>query len=397
MTPPASARGFRVRGARLWDAVVVVALIAVFTMLWAFDPPLFTPASAMLAFTAIFALLWRRSAPLVALTVTALTGVASAVLAAGGVLSLPIAIAIAGVVASGRRRLGAAAAVVLTGILVAILVVRGFDWNSGAVVGAVLAVALGVAIGLVQDARRRIVQDAVDRAERAEALRDAEARRAVAEERLRIARELHDVLAHQIAVVGVQTGLAEYVLEDDPDAARTALETARSASSTALAELATLLQLLRRTDDDRSPETAPSPSLRRLSALIDDVRQTGLIVDVEGDEPIPEIPPVVDLAAYRVLQEGLTNAHKYGDGRASVSVRQEGDDLALTVRNREASMGSGATGTPSTGLGLIGMRERVESVGGTLDVRNADGEFTITVILPTRRVVDRPENTGGAK
>lgn len=366
---------------RLWDAVIVIALLALTVAVQVADPAPVNPMSVGMSALGILALLWRRVFPIVVLGVTATVGIFSAALGDGSVVALPLAIAIASVVASGKRRVGAAAAVGLAVVLVPILVARGDAWNGSVVIATVLMLALGLTVGLVQDARRRIVQDAIDRAGRAEDLRDAEARRAVAEERLRISRELHDVLAHQIAVIGVQTGVAEYVLEDDPAAARQALVTARTASTSALAELATLLQLLRRSDDD--PRTAPAPSLAHLPALLDDMRQTGLQIDAHVDDPLPALPPVIDLAAYRVLQEGLTNAHKHGDGRAEVTVVARPGALDLSIHN---DVGSGAMSVPSSGWGLVGMRERVEGVGGTLSMSASPRAFVLDVVLPTGRV-----------
>lgn len=375
----------RVRwGARIWDALIVLALLALSALGWVSLTPPPPPAVVALGIVGIVVLLWRRALPVIVLAITAPIAVASAVLGAGGAEVFPVAIACAAATAEGKRRLGAGVAGAVGVVVVAILLLRGVPWDSAAVGAIPLALALGVTVGLVQDARRRLVQDAVDRADRAEALRDAEARRAVAEERLRIARELHDVLAHEIAVIGVQTGLAEYVLDDDPAAARAALTTARSAGSTALTELATLLQLLRRTDDD--PITAPTPSLRRVDALFDDLRRTGLVIEARIDRPLPDLPPVIDLAAYRVLQEGLTNAHKHGDGHAEVVVRAEDGTVAISIRN---APGSAMPPAPSTGFGLVGMRERVEGVGGTLTASAAPEAFVVDAVLPIGRVSAR--------
>lgn len=365
----------------MWDVLIVAALIAVSALGWVGAAPTPPPVVILLGIAGIVSLLWRRDCPPLVLGLTAPLAVASALLGAGGAAVFPAAFACAAVTARGGRRFGAITAGSLGVVVVAILFLRGSTWDSASVVVVPLTLALAVAVGLVQDARRRIVQDAVDRADRAEALRDAEARRAVAEERLRIARELHDVLAHEIAVIGVQNGLAEYVLDDDPEAARAALTTARAASSTALTELATMLRLLRRTDDDAF--TAPAPSLRQFEALFTDLRRTGLVVEAQVDEPLPDLPPVVDLAAYRVLQEGLTNAYKHGSGRATVAVRAEAASVAISIRNATDDT---ASGIPSAGIGLRGMRERVEGVGGTLTVSTSPNTFALEAVLPITRV-----------
>ena len=376
-TPAAGGRR-RSWSSRLWDAAVVVALAAAAAAAWWVEPHLLSPLGVVLAATGIVSLAWRRAAPVRVLAVTVTVGVISAATGTGGVVVLPIAVACAAVVASGRRRLGILSAALSATVIVLLLVVRGAQWSSTLVVTVVLALALAVAAGLVQDGRRRIVQDAVDRAERAEALRAAEARRAVAEERLRIARDLHDVLAHHIAVIGVQTGLAEYVLTDDVPAAREALSTARTAGNAALRELASLLQLLRAGAAD-DPRTAPAPSLRRLDALLDDVRGTGMTVDAQVDDPLPDLPPVTDLAVYRVLQEGLTNVHKYGGGHAGLTVRASADRLEIRITN---AVGVAAEAAPESGFGLIGMRERVTGVGGTLTAAAKDEVFVLEATVP---------------
>ncbi|MBT8796813.1 sensor histidine kinase [Microbacterium flavum] len=374
------------------DAVIVAALLVLAAAVWALDPQGSTVPEVLLSAVAIVALLWRRRFPLAVFAVTAVVGILSAALGHGGTVALPIGFAGAAVVQSGRRGLGAALTGAAAAVLVGVLLVRGARWDDSAVVASVSALALGVTIGLVQDARRRTLQEAVGRAERAEALRTAEAERAVAEERLRIARELHDVLAHRIAVIGVQTGLAQYVIDEDPAAARAALETARAASGSALDELATLLRLLRRGDESAQAMRSPAPSLERLDGLLADIRRTGLTVHARVPDAVPALAPAVDLAAYRVVQEGLTNAHKHGDGAARLEVRVEGSRLVITVRNGVPAP-SAVTETPaaSTGLGLVGMRERVEAMGGLLSVRAAPEEFGVRAELP---IQDRPTTKG---
>lgn len=378
------------------DATVAVVVLAIPVALWVTGSTPFHPWGAAATLISCAALFWRRTHPVVVLAVTAVLGVAeTAATAPGGTLLLPLAIAVYTVVSLGDRRLGlvtaAASAVVLDGVLL----LRGASPGSGVVAAVPLLLALAAVVGLVVAARRAELASARDRAARAEATREAEASRAVAEERLRIARELHDVLAHQVAVVGVQSGVAETLLVDEPDAAREALAHVRTASADALRELATLLDLLRRGDEKAPERAAPAPSLARLDALLDAVRATGLRVEARVDgEPRPLVP-VVDLAAYRVVQEALTNAHKHGTGSARLTLAWTPAGLGVEAVNPVAG-GAGSfaagSGAPATGgHGLLGMRERVAAVGGTLDVGPRRGEFVVRAELPAPPAAPTPD------
>ncbi|MEU2201284.1 histidine kinase [Isoptericola sp. NPDC019482] len=366
------------------DAAVAVVVLALPVTLWATGAMPFVPWGAAATVISCAALFWRRTHPTVVLAVTAVLGVADTAAAApGGALLLPLAIAVYTVVSLGDRRLGLLAAAGSAVVLDGVLLLRGASPGSGVVAAVPLLLAVAAVVGLVVAARRAELASARDRAARAEATREAEASRAVAEERLRIARELHDVLAHQVAVVGVQSGVAETLLVDDPDAAREALAHVRTASADALRELATLLDLLRRGDEEAPERAAPAPSLARLDELLDAVRATGLRVEVRVEGDARPLVPVVDLAAYRVVQEALTNAHKHGTGRARLTLAWTPAGLGVEVVNpvpREAA--GGVAAAPSTGHGLLGMRERVAAVGGTLDAGARGGEFVVRAELP---------------
>ncbi|MFG2603729.1 sensor histidine kinase [Streptomyces sp. NPDC048514] len=216
------------------------------------------------------------------------------------------------------------------------------------------------------------------RAEQAE-----RARRAVAEERGRIARELHDVVAHHMSVISVQAGLARFVLDSDPTKARGALGTIADTSGEALEELRRMLQVLRE-EDPEAPERAPMPTLARLGELLDRVRAGGLPVDlaVEGTER--PLPPGTELCAYRVVQEALTNALKHaGPARARVELSYGAHEL--TVRVSDDGRGAIPARVPTRGgHGLIGMRERAKLYGGTISVgpRPAGG-YEVRLTLPT--------------
>lgn len=199
---------------------------------------------------------------------------------------------------------------------------------------------------------------------------------AAAAERARIARELHDIVAHRVSMIVIQSdsGLAT---ADDPDRSRQAFEAIGNSGRQSLVELRRLLGLLRA--DEQATGVEPQPGLARVDDLIADVERAGLQVDAQIDERLSSLPPGLDLAAYRVLQEGLTNAVRHGDGHARVRARCDGQALWLEVRNRRTRSASSPLGA---GQGLAGMRERVDFFGGQLSTRWAGDEFVLTVELP---------------
>ncbi|MFF3498010.1 sensor histidine kinase [Streptomyces sp. NPDC003247] len=229
---------------------------------------------------------------------------------------------------------------------------------------------------------REMAAAALDRAERAERTREEEARRRVAEERLRIARDLHDLLAHSITLIGVQTSVAAHVLAADPGrldraAVAKALDDIAGTCRSARGELRTTLEVLR---DPGAPETrGPLPGLHGLPGLADTARAAGASVALTVRHG--EVPPAIGAAAYRIVQEALTNAVRHGgrDGLdVRVSVHDDGGALRVTVTDDGAGAGSGAPG-----FGLVGMRERARSVGGTLEAGPRPGEgFEVTAVLP---------------
>lgn len=236
-----------------------------------------------------------------------------------------------------------------------------------------------------------------DRAWRAERHREEEAERRVLSERLRIARELHDVVAHHVALIQVQSGVAVHLLHTDPDASERALAHVRRAGQDVLVELGTLLTVLRSTDDPAARAgggpAEPAPGLGRLAAMLVDFRATGLDISVSiHGERVP-LPAACDLVAYRLIQEGLTNAHKHGGGRAEVTVIHRQSDVVIGVLNTaRAGAPCGQSGAMDPGRGLLGMRERVASVGGTLQVGpEHDGNFLVRAKLPCAITTSSPE------
>lgn len=240
--------------------------------------------------------------------------------------------------------------------------------------------ALAVAAGDAVRSRREAIDAAEERAARAEATREEEARRRVVEERLHIARELHDVVAHHIAVINVQAGVAAHLLHTSPDGAETALATVRSSAHDVLDELAGILGVLRAGDDD-SGSTHPTPSVEDLPALVESFALAGLDVTFETSGAARATADVAAIAVYRTVQEALTNAHKHGAGAARVRLEHGADELALTVTN---PVGTATVAT--SGFGLVGMRERVQAAGGSLDTGvGPDGTFVVHACFPRTR------------
>ncbi|MFI0487614.1 sensor histidine kinase [Actinomadura sp. 9N215] len=249
---------------------------------------------------------------------------------------------------------------------------------------ATFAPAFWIIVALVSGAAvqgRRAYLDAVHaRAEHAERTREEEARHRVAEERVRIARELHDVVAHHMALANAQAGTAAHIARTDPEQAGKILDELSRTTASALRELQSAVGLLRRSDDPESLE--PSPGLARLDELVTAFDSAGLHATVTVDGERRPLSPGVDLAAFRIVQEALTNVAKHaGAGTAEVRLAYSGDTLTLTV-----SDDGGATPrppAPSGGFGLIGMRERAQSAGGRLRAgHRREGGFAVTAELP---------------
>ncbi|MEU9983323.1 sensor histidine kinase [Streptomyces sp. NPDC050856] len=238
--------------------------------------------------------------------------------------------------------------------------------------------------------RRAYFAQLEERASRLEREREAQAKVAVAAERARIARELHDVVAHNVSVMVVQADGAAYVLDSSPEQARTALETISSTGRQALAEMRRLLGILRTGEPQESEDYVPQPDVQQIEDLVEQVRAAGLTVDFRIEGTPRPLPSGVELTAYRIVQEALTNTRKHGgpDVGASVRLVYFDDGLGLLVEDD----GRGAAhelyedgGADGRGHGLIGMRERVGMVGGTLDAGpRPGGGFRISALLPLK-------------
>ncbi|MFF7266112.1 sensor histidine kinase [Streptomyces sp. NPDC008159] len=273
---------------------------------------------------------------------------------------------------------------------------RWDDERTGMLGNAVLAIILTVPFALAWvlgdslRTRRAYFAQLEERAARLEKEREAQAKVAVAAERARIARELHDVVAHNVSVMVVQADGAAYVLDAAPDQAKKALETISSTGRQALAEMRRLLGVLRTGEHQEVGEYVPQPDVEQIDDLVEQCRTAGLPVDFKIEGTPRPLPSGVELTAYRIVQEALTNTRKHGGPNAGASVRLVyfDDGLGLLVEDD----GKGAPhelyeegGVDGQGHGLIGMRERVGMVGGTLDAGpRPGGGFRISALLPLK-------------
>ena len=330
-------------------AVVVLGVVAARRVPW-------TGLVLVLTGSALAALAWD---PLVPWTVTCFT-----------VFSLTL------------RGLPAVASGAVAGAVafVSVLWSQGFEWSAEsyiALASTLFAAAAGSAIRNRQEYWLSLEQRTLD----ALATRDAEADRRVAEERLRIARDLHDVVGHEIAVVSMNLGVLDVNLPREADRAREALERSRSGVQAVLAETQSILTVLRRGVDSDEEDRRPAVGIDQLEGLLASFASIGLRVEVRLGTLPSRLPPPVDTAVYRIVQELMTNAHRHGTG--SVRLEIVAPD-GLVVISADNPVASGAGGLDiRRGLGLVGMRERALSVGGNVAVDAEDDAFHVTVTLPS--------------
>jgi signal transduction histidine kinase len=353
----------------------------------------FPAAFSVLSFVQIAPLVVRRLWP-----VACLAAVTAAMVVQVLVLQTPIwgqvamPVAIYSVAAfTDRRRAGAALTVGLAGALVGPLdwYVIGFPTDPLDAVGMVVAIAVLVvaawALGTLARTRRAYVAELIDRGDRLEREAAQLAELAAADERARIAREMHDVVAHGLSVIVVQADGARYAAAQDPAAAGQALETIAGTGRSALAEMRRMLGLLRA--EDAGTGTRPQPALADLASLLDEAEDAGTRLHREIG-PLPTVPAGVGLTAYRVVQEALTNVRKHAgpDALATVRVHAQrpahaGASDALVIEVLDDGHGAAAGAHP--GHGLIGMRERVAVHGGTLQVGpRRGGGYAVSAMVP---------------
>ena len=247
-------------------------------------------------------------------------------------------------------------------------------------------VAAAVFLGDAMRSRRSYLAALEQRARHLEQSREDEARRRVAEERLRIAQDLHDSVAHTMATINVQAGVAAHVIDRHPDKARDALVVIQQASREVLDELAALLGLLRPDGKDGgSAALAPTPGPAQLGSLVESARRSGLEVTLRVERDLSGVPQPVGVALYRIVQESLTNVVRHAGprARATVTVTEDADGhLAVEI----ADDGAGGNGTSGTGVGIVGMRERAEATGGAVVAgTRPQGGWVVRSVWPTHR------------
>lgn len=391
-------------GPRSRDIVIIVlcainTLAGVWTEVQIFDHP----AGALLVIIpgaiATVAMWWRRRHPV------AVTGIAAACYLVSQVL-LPMGFGLLTIAIQRRDRV-LVAATVAVGICLTVPSPTAEPSSFG--VSSVLAGVFGALFwalwGAYVGARRDLVSSLQDRAERAERERELRAEQARLAERSRIAREMHDVLAHKVSLIALQAGGLEVNPAVGPERVQQTAGLIRSTAREALEELRGVLGVLR-DDDPSSPgmELAPQPGLAELPALVESSRAVGVRVSLTIDPlVVAAAPDTAGRTVYRVVQESLTNVHKHARGAATTVVitAAAAGDVVLTVTNQQP-VGAGAL-LPGSGAGLIGLRERVVLLGGVLDARpTPDGGWRVHVRLPAKVRQDQVnggrngENAGAA-
>ncbi|MFG2370222.1 sensor histidine kinase [Streptomyces sp. NPDC048504] len=335
------------------------------------------PVALVLVLVQVCALRWQVRAPVAVLAVNAATGIAvwtllPAVSLTGALLAAQIALCVLSATRPRRVSVRALAAMCLP-----VPLAFGAGGGPAGVAVCLLAVVLAWTVGQWRRAQR--------------ARSAAETRRAVVEERARIAREVHDVVAHTLSVMVIQAGAADDVFAERPDQARQALRAIETGARSALGELRLLLRAFG-PEDPRDGEAGeqrePGPSLARLDELADPVRATGITVSVRREGAFDGLPAVVDLAAYRIVQEALTNTlrHAAGADEVGVCVSVEGECVRISVVDNGRAP-QGRSDAAGAGRGLVGMKERARLVGGSLRAGPLPrGGFEVAARLPVERV-----------
>jgi signal transduction histidine kinase len=394
MGNPDTRERLRTAGPFVLDGLLAVVMAAVGLALLASALP-FDPGSprAWAAYLLVAAhtlpIAVRRRYPLPTLAWALLTGAAFAALGLNLVaLSFSILIYLYTVAARCPRRVSLAGLAATEGLLLVVWLVNpGAIGDGGTLVidGLIMAAAWWLGDG----ARRR--QEAIvaarERAAELEAAREELARRAVTEERLRIARELHDVVAHSMSIIAVQSGVGAHVLDSQPEEARKALAAVEATSRQALVEMRRLLGVLRAEAEPRG-SLAPAPGLADVEALAAEVARAGVRVEVRIEGTPAELPAGLDLSAYRIVQEALTNVVRHaGPATARVAVSYAADRVVVEVVDDGRG---GDPGRDHGGHGIAGMRERAELYGGTLEAGpGPGGGFRVAASLPLDTAEER--------
>lgn len=364
------------------DVVLAAAFCAVSLVQVLLNPIASRPVSVLVAVGSTLPLAWRRRRPVGA----ALAGSAvwliptgDGFLYLGYVIAVLLFFSVGANVPSLRVTIGVTTVGAIFGVVATL---RGPE-PPPAALGSILAVAAPAAVGRLVGHQRAQAERLEDLAERLRRERAGAERAAVAEERSRIARELHDVVGHEVSVIALQADAAAAALETAPALARAPVSAIRESAGEALAEMRRVLGALREDEDEAGPR--PQPGLADLPALAERARAAGTPVELVVDGAPRHAPPSVELAAYRLAQEALTNARKHAPG-APVRIEVIWDNGSVALRVADA--GPGTARAPVTGYGLVGMRERVRLVGGELHTGPAPGGgFEVAATLPVDATV----------
>ncbi|MGP0101012.1 MAG: sensor histidine kinase [Solirubrobacteraceae bacterium] len=373
------------------DASLAVALAAVLVVVRAVEAHGLQRAAwpgYALSVVAALMVAGRRRWPLAVFAGTlALALLAIALTAPSGAISLPVMIAVYTLAQVDERRRAVLLAL-LAGAALALA--RGlFQYRGWSDARTAVEPALALAalfLGWALASHRAYIAEIEARAAQAERTREEEAHRQVDAERLRIARELHDVLAHGIATINVQAGVAAHVLHERPEHAAEALRTIKATSKEALRELRGILGVLRAADEGEPRE--PTPGLSEIDRLVDATSHAGVPTQVEISGHRRALPATVDLAAYRIVQESLTNVLRHAAGAsARVAICYADQEMTISVDDDGRAMTRAAPATnghgKAPGHGILGMRERAHALGGELQAApRADGGFRVHARLP---------------
>jgi signal transduction histidine kinase len=339
-------------------------------------------ATYVLLAASSIALLWRRSRPLLVLAATLATSLVWDVIGLADGPSLAIFISLYGVgrfIEDDRTNLLAVAAALIIVVADDLLI----EGEPASVVGlSLVLVLLAWYLGRRIEGRREYLALIEERAEYLEREREVEAQRAVDAERTRIARELHDLVAHRVSMITVQAGAAQTVAASDPERAVRAMAAVEEAGREALEELRQILGVLRADSQREAP--GPIHGLADIPGLVAEMNGAGMDVVLSGDGLPDALPTRVDLASYRIVQEALTNVLKHAGPDPQAEVRLSSDDQMLSIE--VSDRGSGASALPGSGHGLVGMRERATLLGGTFEAGpRPGGGFRIMARLPLER------------
>ncbi|MFD7879360.1 sensor histidine kinase [Streptomyces sp. NPDC059766] len=389
---PSAARRFALDHPRVMDTALITSVFACvvsasFLGTWDVREPIAWWPGLVLGTIATAALLWRRTHPRPVVVVTGVCAIAAVSVGylTTMLLLAPVMVALFWLALLDERRTAHLFGLGVVVLMIPVAVLQAPRYASFIIVtlNPALTLLLPVAWGSALRLRRAFTDSLRARAEYAEHTREEEALRRVAEERVRIARELHDVVAHHLTLANAQAITAAHLMRNDPEQAEQLLTGLSGTTATALRELKATVRLLRRPEDCDSP-LQPAPNLEQLPAMVAALATTGLDVAVTTEGEIRPLSPAVDLTAFRIIQEALTNVAKHaGTPTAQVTLTYTDDMLKIEISNKRGQPAATASTAVNSGFGLISMRERALSAGGRFVAGpRPDGGYTALAELP---------------